>query len=61
MKELTQEELAEVAGVHPVYISLIENGRRTPTLDVAARIAAALSTSLSILVAEAERSARRRS
>ena len=39
---LTMEELADRAGVHRTYIGLLEQGKRQPTIDVAARIAAAL-------------------
>lgn len=54
-KKLSQESLAEKADVHPTYISLLENGHRAPGVDVAERIAKALGTKLSLLIAEAER------
>jgi len=39
---LTQEGVAAKAGLHRTYVSLIERGRRTPTVDVLFRIAGAL-------------------
>ena len=51
---VTQEELAERAGLHPTYVSMVERGVRNPTLDVAARIAKALRVELPRLAEEAE-------
>jgi transcriptional regulator with XRE-family HTH domain len=51
---LSQESLAERAGLHPVYISMVERGLRNPTLDVSARIAKALKASLPKLIEEAQ-------
>lgn len=51
---LSQETLAEAAGLHPTYISMVERGVRNPTLDVAARIAKALQISLPRLVEQAQ-------
>ena len=39
---LTQEAVAERAGMHPVYISLVERGHRNPSLDNVVRLAVAL-------------------
>jgi len=36
---LTQEDLAERAGINPKYISGIERGRENPTLDTLLRLA----------------------
>lgn len=47
---LSQEALAQRAGVHPTYISQVERGRRNPTLTTLARLAAALEVSLGELV-----------
>lgn len=49
---LTQEKLAERAGLHATYIGMVERGIRNPTLDVALRIAKALKAELPILIAE---------
>jgi transcriptional regulator with XRE-family HTH domain len=53
-KQLTHEALAEKAGLHPTYISLVERFLRTPRLDVAESLAKALNLSLGALVGEAE-------
>ena len=39
---LTQQELADKAGVHRMYVSLLERGERSPTLDVLFRLCKAL-------------------
>lgn len=54
-KKLSQEKLAEMAGLDRTFVSLIERGRRRPTLESAARISKALNLSLSWMVATAER------
>ena len=51
---LSQEKLAETAGLHPTYVSMVERGVRNPTLDVAARIARALAVSLPRLIEQAQ-------
>ena len=38
----TQEKLAEVAEIHPVYISYIEQGTRNPSITKILQIARAL-------------------
>jgi transcriptional regulator with XRE-family HTH domain len=58
-KEMSQETLAELAQLHPTYVSMVERGVRNPTLDVADRIAKALETTLSKLIDEADRKPRR--
>jgi transcriptional regulator with XRE-family HTH domain len=50
---LTQERLAELAKLHPTYISMVERGVRNPTLDASAKIADALKMGLPELIAEA--------
>jgi transcriptional regulator with XRE-family HTH domain len=52
---LTQEKLAEKAGLHPTYVSMVERGIRNATLDVSARIATALNIGLPVLIEEAEK------
>ena len=42
--DITQEDLAAMAKVHPTYLSGIETGVRNPTLKVVAKIATALNT-----------------
>jgi transcriptional regulator with XRE-family HTH domain len=56
---LTQEALAELAGLHPTYISMVERGVRNPTLEASAQIAKALKIGLPELIAEALKSNRR--
>jgi len=58
-KDMSQETLAELAQLHPTYVSMVERGVRNPTLDVAERIAKALETTLAGLIEEAERKPRR--
>jgi y4mF family transcriptional regulator len=48
--KLTQEKLAEKAGLSVVFISLLENGWRTASLDALLRIAKALGVDLEDLV-----------
>lgn len=53
---LSQEALAELAGLHRTYISLLERGRRSPTLATIEKIARALCmppATLLRLIAEA--------
>jgi len=54
-KGLSQEALAEAAGVHHTYVGLVERGKRNPSIDVAESLARALGRKLSTLVAEAEK------
>ena len=51
---LTQESLAERAGLHPTYVSMIETAKKVPTMEAAQRLAKGLGVKLSKLVAEAE-------
>lgn len=60
---MTQEGLADAAGLHRTYISLLERGLRTPSIEVVRRLAAALETTMTSLIEELEgtdRRARRR-
>ena len=38
----TQEKLAEMAGIHPVYVSYIEKGSRNPSITKIFQIGVAL-------------------
>lgn len=53
-KNLSQEELARIAGRSMRYISLLESRRHQPTLDTLQRISHALDMKLSELVLEIE-------
>ena len=48
--KLSQEELAELAGVHRTYIGMIERAEKNITLSNIERIAKALSVSLDQLL-----------
>jgi transcriptional regulator with XRE-family HTH domain len=52
---MTQEKLAELAEIDRTYVSMIERGKRHPTLEVASRMASALSMKLSEVIRRAER------
>ncbi len=47
---LTQEELAEKVGVTQAFISLVEKGFKTPSVEVTKRLADALDTTIDELV-----------
>ena len=51
---LSQEELAFEAGLHRTYISLLERGIKTPTLNVLFQLADALDILPSQLIEEIE-------
>lgn len=54
-KGLSQEKLAELAGIHRTYIGDVERGTRNIALVNMTRIAKALGTSLSRLIADMEK------
>jgi DNA-binding XRE family transcriptional regulator len=54
-KGLSRAALAAKAGLHQTYIGLLERGKRSPNLDTAQAIAQSLGTSLSRMIAEAEK------
>lgn len=51
--KLSQEELADRAGLDRTYVSGIERGRRNPTVGVLQRIADALGADLDVIFATA--------
>lgn len=50
--DLSQEELAFRAGIHRTYVSLLERGLKSPSLDVLFRICSAVGQDLKDLIAE---------
>jgi transcriptional regulator with XRE-family HTH domain len=50
--KLSQEKLAEKAELHPVYISAVERGAKTISMDALMRIAKALGVRVRDLVNE---------
>jgi transcriptional regulator with XRE-family HTH domain len=53
-KGISQEELAELAGIHRTYIGDVERGTRNIALINMTRIAHALGVSLSRIISEME-------
>jgi len=51
-KELTQEQVAEAADLHPNYISSVERGERNISICNIEKIAKALSVTMAELVSE---------
>ena len=49
-KGISQEELAEISGLHRTYISSLEQGGRNPTLVTLSTLAIALDMEISELV-----------
>jgi transcriptional regulator with XRE-family HTH domain len=56
-KGLSQERLGELSGLHRNYIGAIERAERTPSIVQAERLARALGTTLSEMLAKVERDA----
>lgn len=54
-RHLTQEALASESGYHPKYISLLEQGRYSPSLTTILELSEALRISASDLVSRVER------
>jgi len=52
-KDVSQEDLAVKAEINRSYLSLIENGKSSPTLDVAERLAQALGVETTELIVSA--------
>ena len=55
---LTQEALAHAAGIDRTYVSMLENGKASPTLETLFRLCDAIGVSASAVVAELEREGR---
>ena len=53
-KKLTQEKVAEAAGLHPNYISSVERGERNISICNIERIAFALGVCMSELIADSQ-------
>lgn len=51
---ISQEELADRAQLHRTYVSLLERGKRNPSLNVVQALATALGTTMTRLVSEVE-------
>ena len=51
---ISQEELADRAQLHRTYVSLLERGKRNPSLNVVQALATALGTTMTRLVSEIE-------
>jgi transcriptional regulator with XRE-family HTH domain len=51
---LSQERLAFLAKIHPTYVSQLERGLKSPTLEVIARLAKALHVRPHTLIRQAE-------
>jgi transcriptional regulator with XRE-family HTH domain len=56
---MTQEALSFAAEVDRTYISYLENGLKSPTLEILARLSQALGVSASDLVRRAEKALER--
>lgn len=57
-KGLSQEEFADLCGLHRTYIGSIERGEKTVTIDTAAKLAHALGFPLSQLFLRLEADAK---
>ncbi|MGQ0597116.1 helix-turn-helix domain-containing protein [Aquabacterium sp.] len=55
LRGLTQEELARDADIHPTYVSQLERGLKSPSLNVILSLANALDTTAVELVGHVER------
>ncbi len=52
--KMTQEWVAEAAGITTVYLSKIENGKVTPTLDTLGAICSVIQTDIGYIVTGAQ-------
>ena len=51
-KDLTQKELAYAVGITNVYLSMIENSIKTPSLKLLAKLSEVFGVPLQLLLAE---------
>jgi transcriptional regulator with XRE-family HTH domain len=51
---ISQEALADEAGLHRTYISLLERGLRNPSLTVISKLARALGATMTTLISDLE-------
>jgi transcriptional regulator with XRE-family HTH domain len=54
-KKISQEKLAKITGLDRTFISLIENGKRSPTLSTILKITSALEIAPSELFSKFEK------
>ena len=52
---ISQEQLADRAGLHRTYVSLIERGKRTASIEVVRKVSAALGVTMTDLIAATEK------
>jgi len=52
---LSQQEVAERAGMSRVYVSILENDRQSPTVDKLTKLCVVLGVRLSVLIARTEK------
>ena len=57
---LSQEALADRAGLHRTYVSMLERGKRNATLLVVSMLAAALAVTMTAMIGELEKRLRSR-
>lgn len=54
VKKMTQEQLSLASGVDRAYLSEMENGQRSPSVEVFSRLCAALGESAGVLLGRVE-------